>query len=442
MQGEPSPQSGARTIYVSAVRGSDSATGTRAHPLRTVTAAWARVPMSRVLDRPYTIVLLAGRWTAAQTPNYWQSRWGTSRAPVILRAERRGSATLPAVNMFDVRWLVVDGVRFSDQFDLFHCERCQHVLIERSRFDGSQQLLDTVKFNQSTWVFLRSNRISGAGMNPLQFVAVQHGAVTGNELANGGDWCAYVKGGSADLLIADNHVHDCGTGGLLAGQGTGLQFMVPPFDQYEAYGIVISDNWIWRTQGAGVGVNGAANVAIVNNRLWNTGAISHTVELDYGLRTCDGQLHDPGRDVCQRYLDQGAWGTTRVDDGTNQVRIPNLNVTVAGNVIANPRQQGDELLDIPAQFDGPSQIGSGLGPVRADQGLQIYHNLFAVGTGLPDGTDNCSAPDCGALRARNTVTPPSNPFRAPSHGDLTLTRHWATAALPMFDWSGFPPGIS
>ena len=147
------------------------------------------------------------------------------------------------------------------------------------------------------------------------------------------------------------------------------------------------------------------------------------------------------RDLCQRYLDQGAWGTTRVDDGTNQVRIPNLNVTVAGNVIANPRQQGDELLDIPAQFSGQAQNGSGLGPVRADRGLHIYQNLFAVGTGLPDGTDNCSAPDCTALRVRNTVTRPSNPFRAPAHGDLTLTRHWATATLPTFDWSGFPPGI-
>lgn len=440
--GEPSLQPGGRTVYVSSLRGSDSAPGTRARPLRTVTAAWARVPMSRALARPYTIVLLAGRWTAAQTPNYWESRWGTSRAPVILRAERPGSATLPAVNMFDVRWLVVDGVMFSDQFDLFHCERCRHVLIERSHFEGSQQLLDTVKFNQSSWVFLRGNRIRGASMNPLQFVAVQHGAVTGNELSNGGDWCAYVKGGSADIVIANNRVHDCVTGGLLAGQGSGLQFMVPPFDQYEAYGIVITGNWIWRIRGAGVGVNGAANVAIVNNHLWDTGATSHTVEIDYGLRTCDGQPGDPGRSLCQRYLDQGAWGTTRVDDGTNQVRIPNLTITVAGNVIANPRQQGDELLDIPGPFSGPSQSGSGLGRVRADRGLRIYHNLFAVGKGLPNGTDNCTAPDCAALRSRNTVTDPSNPFRAAAHGDLTLTRPWVTATVPAFVWSGFPPGVS
>jgi hypothetical protein len=429
--GEPAPVRGAIVVYVDAGHGRDSGPGTRARPLRTVRTAWNRVPMSRTLRQPYTIVLLPGRWSSTQTPNYWEARWGTQRAPVVLRAEHRGTAILPSVNMFDVRWLVFDGVRFSDQFDLFHCEQCQHVQIEHSRFDGSQALLDTVKFNQSTWVFLRGDRITGASQNPLQFVAVQHGAVTGNELADGGDWCAYFKGGSADLLISGNHVHDCLTGGLLAGQGSGLQFMVAPFDRYEASGIVIAGNWIWHTPGAGIGVNGAANVALVNNRLWDTGATSHTVELDYGLRTCDGQTGDPGRGLCRRYLDQGAWGTTRVDDGTNQVRIPNLNVTVAGNVIANPRVQGDELVDLPGPFNGPSQAGSGLGTVRTDTGLRIYRNLFAVGPGLPNGTDSCNVPDCAALRSRNTVTGPGDPFRHATRGDLTLTRAWMPVAVPL-----------
>ncbi len=340
-QGEPTPSRAGTIIYVDATRGSDRGPGTRARPLRTLTAAWNRVPQSHTLMHPYTIVLEPGHWAPAETPNYWQARWGTPRAEVTIRAASPGTATLPAVNMYRVRWLLIDGVRFSDQFDLFHCEQCSHMLIEHSRFDGSQQLLDTVKFNQSTWIFLRHDRITGASQNPLQFVAVQHGAVTDSEFANGGDWCAYFKGGSADLLIAHNRVHDCANGGLLAGQGTGLQFMVPPYFRYEAYRIVIAQNWIWRTQGAGIGVNGGMQVALVDNHLWNTGSLSHTVEIDYGLRSCDGHPGDPGRQLCAQYLAQGAWGTTRVDDGTNQVRIPNLDVTVAGNVIANPRVQGD-----------------------------------------------------------------------------------------------------
>lgn len=434
-QGEPTASHGGSTIYVDARRGNDRGPGTRARPLRTVTAAWNRIPQSHTLRHPYTIVLLPGRWGATETPNYWQLRWGTAAAEVTLRAAVAGTATLPAVNMFGVRWLLIDGVRFSDQFDLFHCEQCSHLLIEHSRFDGSQQLLDTVKFNQSTWIFLRHDRIVGASQNPLQFVAVQHGAVTDSELASGGDWCAYFKGGSADLLIARNRAHDCGTGGLLAGQGTGLQFMVPPFFRYEAYRIVIAQNWVWRTQGAGIGVNGGMQVALVDNRLWDTGAASHTVEIDYGLRSCDGHPGDPGRQLCGQYLARGAWGTTRVDNGSNEVRIPNFDVTVAGNVIANPHVQGDELLDVAAPFSGPAQAGSGLGAVRSDDGLRLYDNLFAVGRGLPNGTGNCLAPDCRRMRRVNTVSGPGSPFVDGAAGNLMLRRGWRGVPVPGF-WRG------
>jgi hypothetical protein len=428
----PAAATAATTLYVDAGHGRDSAPGSQARPLRTVNAAWNRIPASRTVGQAYTIVLEPGRWSATQTPNYWQSRWGSASAPVELRAARAGSATLPAVNMFDVRWLRITGVRFRDRFDLFHCERCDHLTIDHSRFDGSQQLLDTVKFNQSSWIFLRHDRITGASQNALQFVAVQHGAVTDSELAQSGDWCAYFKGGSTDLTITGNRAHDCVTGGLLAGQGSGLQFMVPPFFRYEAYRMVIAGNWVWRTHGAGIGVNGGDQIALVNNRLWDTGAASHTVEIDFGLRTCDGHPGDPGRQRCSQYLSQGAWGTTRVDDGSNQVRIPNRDIVVAGNVIANPRRQGDELLDIAAPFGGPDQAGSGLSTVRTDDGLRIYDNLFAVGRGLPDGTDSCQAADCRALRSQNTVTGPANQFRHPARGDLTLRRSWRPAQIPTF----------
>ncbi|MDQ6817305.1 MAG: hypothetical protein M3018_07850 [Actinomycetota bacterium] len=123
-RGEPAPSHGATTIYVDPARGNDRGPGTKARPIRTVTAAWTRIPQGQTLRHPYTIVLLPGRWSAAETPNYWQLRWGTARAVVTLRAARPGTATLPAVNMYGVRWLVIDGVRFSDQFDLFHCEQC------------------------------------------------------------------------------------------------------------------------------------------------------------------------------------------------------------------------------------------------------------------------------------------------------------------------------
>ncbi|HEY6398696.1 MAG TPA: hypothetical protein VIX82_14710, partial [Solirubrobacteraceae bacterium] len=173
----------------------------------------------------------------------------------------------------------------------------------------------------------------------------------------------------------------------------------------------------------------------VDNRLWNTGSLSHTVEIDYGLRSCDGRPGDPGRQLCRQYLAQGAWGTTRVDDGTNAVRIPNLDITLAGNVIANPRVPGDELIDVAAPFSGPDQDGSGLGAIRTDNGLRIYDNMFALGRGLPTGTGNCQVSDCRRLRRLNTVTGVSDPFAHAAVGDLALRRGWRGVPVPGY-WRG------
>ena len=251
-----------------------------------------------------------------------------------------------------------------------------------------------MKINQSQHVAITRNFISGADDNAIDFVSVQHARVTGNTIERANDWCAYAKGGSAFVTVARNRIRRCGTGGFTAGQGTGLQFMTPPFIRYEAYGIEVLDNRISHTDGAGVGVNGGYNVVIARNRMWDVGARSHWIEVGFGSRSCDGQPGDDGRERCGTNLDAGGWGTTRVDDGTNYVRIPDRHLWVLGNVIDNPRRQGDQLFSIPAPFAGAEQDGSGLGEVRADDDLHIAGNLIA-GRGLPTGTEECVCPASG-----------------------------------------------
>ena len=68
---------------------------------------------------------------------------------------------------------------------------------------------------------------SGPYENLVDFVAVQHGHVLRSVIHHGDDWCLYAKGGSADLAIAGNRFHHCGTGGFV-GQGTGFEFAVAP----------------------------------------------------------------------------------------------------------------------------------------------------------------------------------------------------------------------
>ena len=63
-------------------------------------------------------------------PNYWESRWGTRAAPIILEAAQgRGSVTLAGMNVFDVRHLYLIGLTLASEFEPFHCERCTNLLL-------------------------------------------------------------------------------------------------------------------------------------------------------------------------------------------------------------------------------------------------------------------------------------------------------------------------
>jgi hypothetical protein len=427
--------SGAKTLVVDIRHGSDRNPGTGARPLRTVAAAWQRIPQARELTRPVRIKVRPGRYGARALPNYWESRWGTERAPIVVKATRPGKTSFAAVNLYDLRWIAFAGISFKDRFDLFHCELCRHVLLTRARLVGSpKQLHENVKINQSQHIAITDSVISGADDNAIDFVSVQYGRISGNTIERANDWCAYAKGGSAFVTVERNRIRHCGTGGFTAGQGTGLQFMTPPFIRYEAYGVEVLDNSITDVEGAGVGVNGGYNVVVARNRMWDVGARSHSIEVGYGSRSCDGQPGDEGRSRCQENLDAGGWGTTRVDDGTNYVRIPDRHVWVLGNVIDNPRAQGDQLFDVASPFSGESQEGSGIGDVRADDSLVIEGNLIA-GRGLPSGVEECGG--CGEVAGANVLDAAPGLFRSPRRGDLRLRAGLAAPApvLPTFDWS-------
>ena len=420
---------GAQTIVVDIRRGKNSNPGTAARPLKTVAAAWARIPERRALERPVRILVRPGRYPARALPNYWESRWGTREAPVVIAAARRGTVSFGAVNAYDLRWVAFAGITFSDRFDLFHCESCGHVLVTRSRLAGSpSRLHENVKVNQSRHIGITDSVVSGAGDNAIDFVAVQYATVTGNVIERAGDWCVYAKGGSAFVTVAGNRIRHCGTGGFTAGQGTGFQFMTAPFIRYEAYGVSVLDNQISDVEGAGVGVNGGYNVVVARNRMWNVGTRSHWIEVGYGSRSCDGRPGDDGRAACQGNLDAGGWGTTAVDDGTNYVRVPNRHVWLIGNVVDNPRRQGDQIFSVAEPYAGGSQDGSGLGDVRADDDLTIAGNVVAA-RGLPAGVDG--------IGDRNDLSAAPGLFRDPARGDLrpAAGRAEPSVQLPELGWA-------
>jgi hypothetical protein len=60
----------AQTLVVDARRGRDSNPGSTRRPLKTVAAAWERIPERRALKRPVRILVRPGRYGERALPNY------------------------------------------------------------------------------------------------------------------------------------------------------------------------------------------------------------------------------------------------------------------------------------------------------------------------------------------------------------------------------------
>ena len=442
-----------RTIWVDPVRGKDARSGaTRATALRTLTAAWNKIPARTALRRPYRIMITAGRIPAAASPNYWESRWGSTAAPIsIVSADGPGRAELPSMNVFDVRYLTLDGVRVRSQFDPFHCEQCANVTLRRSQFVGvgdPTQLKgpqETIKINQSEEIRILDSYVAGATDNAIDLVAVDTATIARTTIANAQDWCAYAKGGSSDIEFVANHVHHCGTGGITLGQGTGFEFMRAPWFNYEVYGGRAINNVIHDVEGAALGVNGGFAALLAYNTAYRVGTRDHVLEVVFGERSCDGNAA-----ACAALRTAGGWGPTA--PGGDPAPIGNRQVAVFHNLIHNPAGVQSQWQHFAVYGPRPANGSGGPDPAIADDSLLIRGNAIQNGPadlalGLGEDGQGCqpSHPTCApdAVRAANDINQTAQPVRvvasaAPVPTGVIAAGTGAGAALPAFEWVGLP----
>ncbi|MEZ4670016.1 MAG: GDSL-type esterase/lipase family protein [Anaerolineae bacterium] len=450
-------------LYVSPTGddGNDGSAPERA--LRTVEAAWQRIPMGTELaDTGYHILLLPGTYALEDVPGFMESRYGTFEYPVIFEAANGPNTVfLPPLNVYDGRYIYFINLNIASGTDAFHCEKCDHLLLRGNTFVGAEpdtyNTQETVKVNQSQHVFIEGNDFSGAWDNVVDFVAVQYGHFFGNRIHNAGDWCMYLKGGSAYFLVAGNEFYDCGAGGFTAGQGTGWQYMTDPWLDYEAYDIKVVNNVIHDSAGAGLGVQGGYNILMAYNTLYKVGERSHVLEFGFGSRSCDGQPGDEGRERCDAYLAAGHWGNVVAADGTNFVRIPNRNVYVVYNLIYNPPgyRSAYQQLSVFPPYAGAEQAGTTVpSPARADDNLVIRGNLIWNGDAtMPlgiEGGDQPSGcqpdnPTCNSaqLLADNVINSYEPILSDPERGNYLVVDAggFSSQDTPDFTWDvAVPPG--
>lgn len=412
-----------QSVFVNPTNGDDSQSGNANAPLRTLREAWNRIPQNVTLTKGYVITLAAGTYNESDIPNYFEERRGTKEHPIIIKSERRGDVTIAGgFNIAYCNYVYLINLEFyapNATADVVHFQFGNHLLLRNcSLVANLTTTQECLKLNQSQYVYVEDCNIQNAWDNAVDAVAVQYGHFIGNKIHHSGDWTMYLKGGSAYFVVEGNEFYNGGTGGFTAGQGTGFQFMTPPWLHYEAYDIKFVNNVIHHCDGAAFGVNGGYNILFAHNTAYRCGSRSHVFEAVFGSRSCDGDVGGD-HDSCAVFIGYGGWGNTLVADGTNHTRIPNKNIFVYNNIIYNPSGYQSEYqhFDIHAAYSGEFQNGSNVAiPTRTDDNLVIKGNIIWNGpsshelgigseTGCSPDNPTCNETQLRADNAINTIEP-------------------------------------
>jgi len=449
-------------VWVDPVAGDDSRTGmSSATALHTLTEAWNRIPSGRLSTRGFQIMIMPGKLPESSLPNFLEEKQGTFQFPIIIQSSQGpGKAILGGdLNFFKCSYVYLIDLDIVPEpsGDTLHLELCDHFLMRGVVMNGGVWFPDTtnsvahdnLKINQSQYIYIEGCNVFGADDNAIDLVAVQYGHIVRTKAHNCNDWAAYAKGGSAYLTIEGNEFYDAGTGGFTAGQGTGFQFMTPPWLHYEAYDFKIINNFVHDVNGAGIGVNGGFNILIAHNTIVRAGSRSHLIEFAFGNRSCDGhpgdEGYEEGRNICATNLLLGGWGTTLENFNDDFAYIPNRNVLVTQNVFYNPDgfNSGEQIFQIPGPYSGTNQIGSNVEvPTHADTGLVIQGNVFWTQDEVLAGLDNSRLNET-EIRANNAiqsfkpefVNEAAGDFRPKPGGNLAV---YPVSAIPDFSWADAP----
>lgn len=316
-----------RYLWVSP-NGSNSNTGTENSPFKTIQAA---------LDKaiPGTAVMVkAGEYHE----NVKFTKSGTPDAPIWLTsADGQGEAKVYAVDQSNstikglgtdnvvVQGFWVDGgdqrngIQFSQSGGDFS-NLVKNIVIRDNIVHDSGQ--DSIKVSQGEHVWVVNNHTVDADDQGVDYVSVNDSVIAYNEIEGvTSDNALTVKGGSTNVLVEGNLVHNVLREAIKIGGWTGEQYMRPGFDTYEAKNVTVIGNEVYDVGKRALMTLGAQDVVMTNNFLHDneTGVLVDLVSAD---------IHDPPMNsknvtIKDNVLDKSAWLHVQSGQGVGLVNVGN-----------------------------------------------------------------------------------------------------------------------
>ena len=250
-----------------------------------------------------------------------------------------------------------DGVQFS-QSGTNYTNLVSNVVIQGNVITGAAH--DGVKVGQATNVQILDNRITDVvSEEGIDVVGSQNVVIAHNEVARVGSSTAaiFAKGGSSNVDIYGNYVHDVKGDGISAGGSTSASSMRPGTN-YEARDVDIYNNKVVNVGKQPVSVRGAIDVDIYGNYLAANTKNPWAVYLTTGDKTSGQLLYSSDVQITGNTL-VGVKAVTHVDAGNGVDLIAKDNLSTVWDKITGPLNVSlpisSPVLDAPI-LDLPTEI--------------------------------------------------------------------------------------
>ncbi len=264
-----------RIIYVSTT-GSSTGTGSQNDPLASIQAA------VNMATPGTTIMVEAGTYVE----NVKFNVSGLPYAPICLvSADGPGAAKIlpgaasasATIEAFGEENIVISGFDVSGgnvhdngiQFGMSGMninDLTKNIVIKDNIVHDTKK--DSIKVSQGDHIYVVDNTVSHAGDQGVDFVAVTNGVIARNDISYiTGPAAVFAKGGSTNILIAENRVTHASVDGIEVGgySGAGFTYFRPGYTGWQAKNVTVIDNIVQDVGKRPLDILGAQDCLITHN---------------------------------------------------------------------------------------------------------------------------------------------------------------------------------